>query len=729
VTVRWTSDDDDGDELLHSITYSPDGGESWLVVAAAVAGDEFVWDLANSPGTVGTSGLIRVVASDGFHSGEDQGDGPFSVVGKPPQVAILEPRNGQVFLQCRHLFLRGAARDPEGRLDFVGWTIDGAAVDGDLAVEIDPLAPGSHSLVLTAVDDQELVATDEISVTILADSDCDGMGDDFEEGHGLSPGFAEDASWDLDEDGLSGFDEAWHGTDPNDDDTDDDGYTDGEEAEQWSDPRDALDTPAKLYLSPVDSTLLVSDVLTLELRLDSTKNLYGIQVEMAFDPDVVEVVDSDDLRAGVQIEGGDFFVPDVRFINEVDNGAGTIQYVMTLQGVKPGVTGSGVLARIVLHAVGAGTSEVAFTGAILSDPQSVEILAQTQDGRVTVGEEAGTVTGRVVLERRASSAGAEVCLNSGCTTTPADGSYSFASVPAGTYTVTATHTSYLRGWRSIDLPIGPSSISSVTLLGGDVNQDDYIDDADLNLIGQSWNGTPEDARWNQAADITDDGSVNILDWVAVQFNWAEVAPSGSGTVEARGLAEREPGPRTRSRDAAPEDRARPSPAAGVTTRVTLTPSAITLTGAGATVEFAIVVEDVRDLYSARVELAFDPSIVAVRDADPGTPGVQILPGDLLDPANLLIGVNESDNVTGRIEFAVSQRHPAGARTGSGVLATVALEALRGGMASVDLLDVRLLDDSSLEPVEIPFRIGDRKPIVPMMPRGTPQPPSGRTPDA
>jgi hypothetical protein len=690
--VEWSSNDDDGDDLLHTVTYSPDGGENWLVVAAGVAGEQFLWSLGDSPGTLADNGLIRVVASDGFRSGEDQSNGPFSVAGKPPQVAILEPRAGQVFLQCRHLFLRGAARDPEGELDFVEWTIDGTELNAGLAEQIDPLPPGTHAIVLTAVDEQGLLARDAVSVTILADSDCDGMSDDFEGRHGLDPGFVEDASWDLDEDGLRGFDEAWHGTDPNDSDTDDDGYSDGEEAHAWSDPLDPEDTPVKLYLTPAESTIAVSDVVTLELRIDDVKDLYGVQVEMGFDPDVVDVVDAKSLPPGVQIDEGEFLTPDATFTNQANNTAGTIQYAVSLQGDKPGVSGSGVLARIVLHGLGAGTSEMAFTGAILSDPQSVEIPADTQNGLVYVVDATGTVSGRVILERRPGDGGASVCVDGQCVTTPPDGNYTIPDLAPGVYTATAGHISYLRSWRPISVPVGPLTVPDVTLLGGDVDQDDHIDDADANLIGQVWNSTPDDPHWNPAADITDDGAANILDMVAVQFNWDEVAPGAWGATQAASAPEAGvglwPGWHLRATGA------------GVTTQVIVTPSDASLSAAGETVELGIAVKDVNDLYSARVQLAFDPSVVQVRDADPGTPGVQILPGDFLDPIDRLVVVNEVDNVAGEVDFAVTQLRPAQTHSGSGVLATVTFEALGEGTSPVDLVQVRLLDDTPLDPVEI-----------------------------
>jgi parallel beta-helix repeat protein len=459
---------------------------------------------------------------------------------------------------------------------------------------------------------------------------------------------------------------------------------------------------AGVYISPTVSTVGISKTITIDVMASNVENLYGFQMQLDFDPSVVEVVDSNSLFPGVQIERGTFPVPDEVFINRANNALGTIEYYASLQGDKPGVSGSGVLARIVLHGLEVGTSELAFVDAILSDPQSVEIPADIEGGVVDVVEAVGAVSGRVVLERRTSDAGASVCIGALCATTSPTGTYSIPGVPAEAHTVAASHMSYLRSSRSISVPIGPLALPDVVLLAGDLDQDDHIDDVDSNLVGQIWNSTPADPQWNQAADITDDGRINILDMVAVQFNWDEAAPGAWGAAQAAGAPEvgEELWPAWHLR--AEEDMM----GMDVTTQVVVTPSHATLTAVGETVQLDIAVEDVSDLYSARVQLVFDPSVVQVQDADPGSPKVEIIPGDFLDPFSQFVVVNQVYTATGEIDFAVTQLYPAETRTGSGVLATVIFEALSEGTSPVDLVHVRLLDDTPLDPLEIPTGMQD-----------------------
>ena len=217
VTIRWASRDPDEDILLHTLYYSPDGNSRWMLIAAGVAGNEYRWKLADVPGTPRNEGLIRIVASDGFNTGEDTIGGVISIAGKPPMVAILYPQSNQVFLQCEPIRLQGVAKDPQGQLQYILWYVDDMLVNysNDLNPVIGPLSPGMHKITLGARDVNGVGTITVIWIKVLADSDCDGMSDEYEEAHGLNPGFAEDATWDNDGDGLSNLEESWRGTDPN----------------------------------------------------------------------------------------------------------------------------------------------------------------------------------------------------------------------------------------------------------------------------------------------------------------------------------------------------------------------------------------------------------------------------------------------------------------------------------------------------------------------------------
>ncbi len=242
VMIRWTSSDPDGDALTHTIHYSPDGGDTWRVVATRVGGTEFAWDLATAPATKGM-GIIRVVASDGFNSAEDENAVGFSIGGKPPIAIIVEPHDGRTVLECSKIMLRGYAYDPDGGSLTSSWYIDESPKGTGTRVDVAPLEPGMHTVRLEVSDPQGHTTIREAAITVLADSDCDGMTDDYEDTFGLHPGYTADAADDNDGDGLINFDEARYGTNPHNLDTDGDGVSDGDEVAAGTDPLDDTGQP------------------------------------------------------------------------------------------------------------------------------------------------------------------------------------------------------------------------------------------------------------------------------------------------------------------------------------------------------------------------------------------------------------------------------------------------------------------------------------------------------
>ncbi len=131
----------------------------------------------------------------------------------------------------------------------------------------------------------------------------------------------------------------------------------------------------------------------------------------------------------------------------------------------------------------------------------------------------------MILERRTSNAGAVVEVAGLSVTTGAAGDYLITGAPAGMQAITVRRPGYLRTWRLVSVSAGQvTALPDVTLLGGDVNADDAIGQYDAMSIAVAWNATPGAANWNPLADITDDSAVNVLDLVAVQYNWGQQAP-------------------------------------------------------------------------------------------------------------------------------------------------------------------------------------------------------------
>ena len=80
VTVEWAGDDADGDDLLYSVLYSPDEGETWLTLSFEQTDTTFDV-LVDTTAAVHT---VRVVATDGARSAEDMVAFSLDFVNQPP---------------------------------------------------------------------------------------------------------------------------------------------------------------------------------------------------------------------------------------------------------------------------------------------------------------------------------------------------------------------------------------------------------------------------------------------------------------------------------------------------------------------------------------------------------------------------------------------------------------------------------------------------------------------
>jgi uncharacterized protein (TIGR03437 family) len=167
-TLAWTASDPDGDNLKYAVQYSADGGSTWQTLAVDWPLTTYELDLNAVAGT--NQGRVRVLASDGVLTAQDQSDANFAVPKHPPQVSIRVPENDRLYIGDQVIVLEGSGYDSEdGTLDDAALTwsssLSGAlGSGGSLSVKASMLAEGKHTLTLTAKDkDNETTAS---SVTI-----------------------------------------------------------------------------------------------------------------------------------------------------------------------------------------------------------------------------------------------------------------------------------------------------------------------------------------------------------------------------------------------------------------------------------------------------------------------------------------------------------------------------------------------------------------------------------
>jgi hypothetical protein len=250
VTITWTANDPDFDDLHNSVEYSSDDGATWTPVASSIEtgqpGQRSV--TISTLGLAGTNnrGRFRVTTSDGLRSASDIGE-RFSVVDKAPKVVIDSALNGATVLEGQTIHLTATASDlEEGPLDGddLRWS---SHLDGDLGtgatISVSNLSVGNHIITVYAFDSLGHATGSQISLNVTGDYDFDGIGDADELSSGINPLTSRDAYSDADGDGLSLLVERRNRSNPSIADSDSDGMNDGAEFVAGTNPNENEDAP------------------------------------------------------------------------------------------------------------------------------------------------------------------------------------------------------------------------------------------------------------------------------------------------------------------------------------------------------------------------------------------------------------------------------------------------------------------------------------------------------
>jgi hypothetical protein len=144
----------------------------------------------------------------------------------------------------------------------------------------------------------------------------------------------------------------------------------------------AADTATRL--TPATQTISVGETTTVALYVQDVDNLFGYQVEIAFDPAVLEVVDADGATEGVQVVLGSWLQADFVYQNSADNDLGTIGCVLSQLFPRPPISGSGELLTITFRGVAEGDSAVRFTDLTLASIDGMVIPTSQQNAQIDV---------------------------------------------------------------------------------------------------------------------------------------------------------------------------------------------------------------------------------------------------------------------------------------------------------------------------------------------------------
>ncbi len=160
--------------MLFTVQYSHNGGAAWQTLTtdypSTPAGAYTLTynDLGGLQGSAPNAALIRVLASDGYHTSSATSPA-FTVKNRKPEPYIVAPANGQSHPAGAAVVLQGGATDPEdGGLagDALTWAVDGRPAGSGAEVIAAGLAPGAHTAVMTATDATNNTAAASVSFAV-----------------------------------------------------------------------------------------------------------------------------------------------------------------------------------------------------------------------------------------------------------------------------------------------------------------------------------------------------------------------------------------------------------------------------------------------------------------------------------------------------------------------------------------------------------------------------------
>jgi uncharacterized protein YdeI (BOF family) len=149
-----------------------------------------------------------------------------------------------------------------------------------------------------------------------------------------------------------------------------------------------------VVVSPDTRTIEQGGVTSTAIRVLGVAGLYGAEIHLEFDPNIVQVVDADADRPGVQVLPGPVFTDRNHYVaaNRADNVAGTIDFAASLLNPEPPVDGSGDLATIRWRGVAPGSTTVHLADVSLSDQAGQLLAVRLEDGNISVVPATVTVT-------------------------------------------------------------------------------------------------------------------------------------------------------------------------------------------------------------------------------------------------------------------------------------------------------------------------------------------------
>ncbi len=279
-------------------------------------------------------------------------------------------------------------------------------------------------------------------------------------------------------------------------------------------------------VEPAAQTINVCTTSTsVTVAVQQVENMAAVQLELVYNPAVVQVVDANPGSDGVQVTVDPVFSSGFIAQNEVDTVNGRVSFAATLLGSDK-IDGDTGLIQIDFEPIAAGSSALTLENVILASTAGQPINHQLVAGNITVLEDCGgsSASGVLQLQGRTDHSGIVVTSETGQqAVTASDGSF----LIAGSGPLTFEHPGFLPAQSGLPTSIqagdfAPLALGVITLLAGDTSGDGQINILDLAYIAQQY-GTND-----TLADLNGDGRVDILDIVLAAGNFGLAGPTVAG---------------------------------------------------------------------------------------------------------------------------------------------------------------------------------------------------------
>lgn len=153
----------------------------------------------------------------------------------------------------------------------------------------------------------------------------------------------------------------------------------------------AAQGPAVLAVEPAELQVQPGQEFDLDLAVYGVTELYAVEVQLVFEPGYLEVIDQDPVVIGPQVTiDTSFLKPDFVLENNADNFAGVIDVAYNQLPPSAAATGDGVLLRLRLRALTAGTVYVKLGGAVFAREDSTRMPVSSRAAEIRIGDSAPT---------------------------------------------------------------------------------------------------------------------------------------------------------------------------------------------------------------------------------------------------------------------------------------------------------------------------------------------------